>query len=170
MSSAVESPGTWSRRASRGNAMRGAAVVAVLAAVGVTLYAKRAQIVTRAEVGAIEPAPIHGVIDHWYSMNGDGRIVVDFDASTVRVTVDTMEQKSDRTQPLGAPYVRDLEELADATWREPSSGDPRRMDAFESLTILDGDDAFTVSASTIAGDDKRPAASRLARVLSSYSR
>ena len=103
-------------------------------------------------------------------MNGEGRTIVDFDAATVRAIVDTMERKTDRTQPLTDHDVREIRELADATWHEVSSSNPRRTDSFEQLIILDGDDAFTLGETTIGGDHDRPAASALAKALDSFSR
>ena len=111
------------------------------------------------------PLPLHGLVVHRWDVTGDETIVIDSDLDTVRVVSSTAGKKpSDVTNKHDAKQVTDLMHLAFAAWHEDGARMQAATDVREDLYVLDGDEAFYLSAHPIsaeAGMTGRPAASLL---------
>jgi hypothetical protein len=110
--------------------------------------------------------PVHGVVLHTWGLAGDGMIVIDRDAGTLRSVKHLMGEKpSDRTRKLDASALDGVMAAAVDAWHETATGPtPVATDVREDLIVLDGDEAFYVSGHPLStlGADKtgRPAAAR----------
>ena len=99
---------------------------------------------------------------------------VDFDAKTLHVVADNVSPKGrhvDQTLVLSAFDVKRLGELADRARHEIARGTiPSSDDAWEALSIVDGDDVFDIRGDLIGGGRYvRPEASKLAQAILDYA-
>ena len=110
--------------------------------------------------------PVHGVVVHTWGLAGDGMIVIDRDAGTLRSVKHLMGEKPrDRTRKLDASTLDRIMAGAIEAWHETATGPtPVATDVREDLIVLDGDEAFYVSGHPLStfGADRtgRPAAAR----------
>jgi hypothetical protein len=110
--------------------------------------------------------PEHGVVVHSWGLSGDSMVVLDQDASTMRVVKNLMSEKpSDKTRKLDKKRVDELMKVALAAWHEDPTGDmPSATDVREDLIVVDGDEAFHLSGypiTSLPGETTgRPAAAR----------
>jgi len=119
--------------------------------------------------------PKHGAIVHTWGIATDILIVIDFDASTVRVKRDEdMRQPpihDDQTQKLTTDQLTTARTAAFAAWHEDATGPtPQATDIREDLIVIDGDEAFYLSGypiTTSIPDELtgRPAAAKTMAVL-----
>jgi hypothetical protein len=111
--------------------------------------------------------PKHGIVVHSWGLGGDSMVVIDQDASTMRVVENIMgKDPSDKTRKLDRKRVDELMKVAFAAWHEDPTGDmPSATDIREDLIVVDGDEAFYLSGHPITAllseqETGRPAAAR----------
>lgn len=127
---------------------------------------KHSHAIDRATLQALDtptPLPLHGLVVHRWDLAGDETIVIDSDLKTLR-DISNGKQPSDVTSKRDAKQLTDVMHLAFAAWHEDGARMQAPTDVREDLYILDGDEAFYLSAHPIsaeAGMTGRPAASLL---------
>jgi len=94
--------------------------------------------------------PAHGVIVHTWGIATEILIVIDFDASTLRVKrVEDMRQPpihDDQTTKIDSATVDVMKKAAFAAWHEDATGPtPQATDSREDLIVIDGDEGFYLS-------------------------
>lgn len=120
--------------------------------------------------------PMHGAIVHTWGIATDILIVIDFDASTVRVKRDEsmmggQPTHSDHTEKLASEKLAAAKTAAFAAWHEDATGPtPQATDIREDLIVIDGDEAFYLSGYPISAsmpEEKtgRPAAAKAMDVI-----
>jgi hypothetical protein len=138
---------------------------------------KTAELKTPDTAEAVRPK--HGAIVHTWGIATDILIVIDFDASTLRVKRDEdMLEKpihDDRTTTLDSAKITAVKAAAFAAWHEDATGPtPQATDIREDLIVIDGDEGFYLSGypiSTSIPEEKtgRPAAAKAMEAIYALS-
>ena len=113
--------------------------------------------------------PKHGIVLKTWGLGGDGTLVLDSDAGTIREIANWMgKPHTDHRRTLQRIMIDKAMQAAYAAWDEEPNGEmPTATDVREDLYVLDDDEAFYLSGYPIGADGTkgRPRAARATELI-----